>query len=280
MSSGTPASAAIPPGTPCWVELAAADEPAARRFYGDLFGWDFHVKRDPVATNRRYTIALADGVEVAGLYQAAPGQPTGWSVHLAVSNAAATVGWVEHLGGVIRLGPIEIPDRGTVVHATDPAGVPVVFWEPPANWMLGADLPGMFSGADLNTHDGARADDFYLRLFGFTAEQIGRDGIDYAEWRTGQQPVLYRYVVDPALRSSLAPHWMLYFGVDPARGADAVSGHAIMLGGTVLIEPYDTPFGRTAVLSDAEGLMFSVVDRSRPVDLGVGRAEVDDPHDN
>ncbi|WP_026453136.1 VOC family protein [Saccharomonospora iraqiensis] len=277
-SPSTPATSVPPPGTPCWVELAAVDEPTARRFYGELFGWDFHVKRDPVATNRRYTLALRDGIEVAGLYQAAPGQPTGWSVHLSVVNAASSVGWVEHLGGTVRLGPVDIPDRGTVLHATDPAGTPVVLWQPPEGWSLGSGIPGTLSGVDLNTPDAESTDGFYRRLFAFTSEQIGRDGIDYAEWRLGPRAVLYRCVLDPEPGPPTAPHWMTYFAVEPARGADATAGHAMMLGGDVITEPYDTQSGRTATLADPDGALFSVTDHSRPVDLGVGRSEVDDPH--
>ncbi len=69
-----------------------------------------------------------------------------------------------------------------------------------------------------------------------------------------------------------------YFAVEPARGADATAGHAMMLGGEVITDPHDTQSGRTATLADPDGALFSVIDHSRPVDLGVGRSEVDDPH--
>jgi hypothetical protein len=52
-----------------------------------------------------------------------------------------------------------------------------------------------------------------------------------------------------------------------------------MLGGQVVIQPYDTPFGRLAILADPDGAVFAVIDHSRVLD-GVGRAEVDDPYDD
>lgn len=269
----------VPAGIPCWIELAAVNEEAARTFYGELFGWEFLVKRDPATVTRRYTIALRYDQEVGGLYQAAQDQPVGWMLHLAVANAAATASWVEHLGGVVTLGPMDIPGRGSLVHALDPSGAPVVFWQPPADWSFATTLPGTFSGADLNTHDGVRADDFYCKLFEFTSQQIGTDGIDYVEWRLGSEPVLYRYVM-PAEQAAMPPHWMIYLQVDPERGTDAVAGQALMLGGSIVTRPFDTPFGRVAVLADPGGAVFSIVDHSRPVDLGVGRAEVDDPYDD
>lgn len=280
MSVGVPAQWGVPVGTPCWVELATSDESMARDFYGELFGWDFHVKRDPATANRRYTLAIHEDLQVAGLYQAAHHQPTGWGLHLAVHSTTTTAEWVEHLGGTLTLGPVEIPDRGRILHAVDPSGAPVVFWEAPQDWYFPSGRPGMFSGADLNTHDGLSADDFYRRLFGFTSQQIGRDDIDYAEWRLDREPLIYRYVMDPRAQGTVPPHWMIYFHADPARGTDAIAGHCLLLGGSVVTEPFDTPFGRTAVLADPDGSVFSIIDHSRPVDTGVGRAEVDDPYDD
>ncbi|EHY90705.1 VOC family protein [Saccharomonospora azurea] len=290
------------PGTPCWVDLATPDTAAACEFYGRLLGWDLHVKDDPVGVDGRYVVAYRDDVQVAGLYLAAPKDPVGWSLHLRVTGATNTAQWVEHLGGTVRLGPLDIPERGALLHATDPSGAPVVFWQPPPGWIFGTQLPGMFCGADLNTYDGAAADDFYGKLFGYSIEQIGSDGIDYAVWRLGHESVLYRCVLDgprsqtapPAAATSTAstvstaaatdvtasPHWLVYFEADPQAGTDALAYTAISLGGGVLVEPHDTPFGRAALLLDPSGSPFAVIDHSRPVDLGVGRAEVDDPYDD
>jgi predicted enzyme related to lactoylglutathione lyase len=90
--------------------------------------------------------------------------------------------------------------------------------------------------------------------------------------------VLYRYVMGSEYSPQTPPHWMIYFEVDPARGTDATAGQAIMLGGNVVIQPYDTPFGRMAILADPDGAVFAVIDHSRAV--STGRAEVDDPYDD
>jgi predicted enzyme related to lactoylglutathione lyase len=280
------------PGTPCWIDLAVPDTTTACEFYGPLLGWDFHVKRDPVGADGRYVLALRGDVQVAGLYTAAEGDSLGWSLHLRVADAANTAEWVDHLGGSVLRGPLDVPGRGTLLHALDPSGAPVVFWETPPNWFFGTHLPGMFTGADLNTVDGAAADEFYSRLFGYSVEHIGEDGIDYAVWRIGHEIVLHRCVLDssqpqraaitpPTARTDLAsPHWLVYFEADPAVGTDALTYTAIELGGGMLVEPHDTPFGRTALLLDPHGSPFAVIDHSRTVDLGAGRAEVDDPYDD
>jgi predicted enzyme related to lactoylglutathione lyase len=270
----------VPSGLPCWVEHASVDEGRVQEFYAGLFGWDLKVKPDPSTVTGRYTIASLGGISVAGLYRAAAGQPLGWTIHVAVSNAVNTAEWIEHLGGRLTLGPIRIPDRGSIVHALDPTGAPIVFWQPGDSYEFAAGEPGTLAGADLNTHDGAGSDHFFCKLFNYSNHQLGdTHNLDYAEWRLDHQPVLYRYVMGPEYRADTPPHWMIYFAVDPGRGTDATAGHALMLGGTVVVQPYDTPFGRTAVLADPDGAVFSIIDHTLIAE-DLGRAEVDDPYDD
>ncbi|MDT7728014.1 MAG: uncharacterized protein QOI21_4590 [Actinomycetota bacterium] len=280
MSLSSPAAQpVVPSGVPCWIELACSDEAVMRNFYGSLFGWDYEVRRDPATPTGRYSIASLGGVPVGGMYRAAAGSPRGWTVHLAVQQTASTAEWVESLGGRVTLGPVELPGRGSILHAIDPTGAPVVFWEPSETWDFGSGVPDTFSGADLNTHDGEGADYFYCKLFNYVSQQIGDAvTVDYAAWHLDHIPVLYRYVMGPEYSPNTPPHWMIYFEVDPARGTDAAAGQAIMLGGTVVIQPYDTAFGRMAILADPDGAVFAVIDHSLAVDAG--RAEVDDPYDD
>jgi predicted enzyme related to lactoylglutathione lyase len=281
MSLGSSAiEPAIPSGIPCWVELACSDEAVTQHFYSSLFGWHYALRRDPATPTGRYSIASLGGVQVGGMYRAATGALPGWTVHLAVQHTDSTAEWVESLGGRLTLGPLKIPDRGSILHAIDPTGAEVVFWKPPGNWEFGAGVPNTFSRADLNTHDGEAADHFYCRLFNYMSQQIG-DGVtvDYAAWHIDQIPVLFRYVMGPEYTPDTPPHWMVYFEVDPARGTDAAAGQAIMLGGNVVIQPYDTAFGRIAILADPDGAVFAVIDHSIILE-DIGRAEVDDPYDD
>jgi len=280
MSVGSPAPSVLPSGVPCWVELATADETGSYRFYEELFGWRYLLSRDPATRTGRYLIGTLDGTPVGGLYQAAPGQASAWMINISVHNAAAAANWVQRLGGTVTLEPTVLPHRGIVMHGIEPSGTPFVLWQPPPDWAFAAGYPNTFSGADLNTHDGQAADSFFGKLFSYTSLQVGdARGIDYAEWRLEQQPVLYRYVMGPEYPPHAPPHWLVYFSADPARGTDATAGHALMLGGSVQVEPYDTPRGRIAILADPAGALFAVIDHSR-VTEGWGRAEVDDPYDD
>ena len=270
----------VPAGIPCWIELACREQATAERFYGGLFGWAYSTIRDPATPDGRYAVASLDGKPTGGLYRAASHGPVGWVPNISVPHTASAAEWVEHLGGRITLGPAPIPHRGTILHAIDACGAPVVFWEVPPDWEFATGTPNTFSGVDLNTHDGVAADHFYTKLFNYSSHQIGDgDSLDYAEWMIEHTPVLYRYVMGAEYGQDTPPHWLVYFDIDPLRGTDAVAGEAIMLGGTVVLQPYDTPFGRMAILADPEGSVFAVIDHSRVTD-GWGRAEVDDPYDD
>ena len=58
-------------------------------------------------------------------------------------------------------------------------------------------------------------------------------------------------------------HWMPYFGV---LDADATTGKVADAGGRVNQGPWDTPFGRMAVLSDPQGAVFMI--RQSPPEFG------------
>ena len=52
-------------------------------------------------------------------------------------------------------------------------------------------------------------------------------------------------------------HWHVYFAVEDA---DATAAKAAAEGGQVVVEPFDIPsVGRSAVLTDPQGAMFSVL---------------------
>jgi len=265
----------LPTGLPCWVELATPDQQRATDFYADLFGWTHTV--DPGSDpDDEYVVATVGGMQVAGLYRAEPGLVPGWTVYLAVRDAAAAAERISRLGGTVTAGPVDIPDRGSVVHALEPGGATIVFWRPPPDWPFGSGEPGTFMGADLNTNSGAVTDVFFRRLLGYTSVQIGDRHIDYAEWRLGTRPVLYRYVMGSEYPRDTPPHWMVYFGVDRAEGTDAAVERAVRLGGVAVTEPYDTQWGRTAVIADPDGVTFSLIDRS-DIPGRRGRSRVDDP---
>lgn len=266
----------LPAGAPCWVELATSDERRMSEFYSALFGWEYRITVDSSVATERYAIATRDGFPVAGLYQT--GGRAGWIPHVAVSDIKACAERVGLLGGTVTLGPIDLPDEDSVAYAEDPAGAPVALRCPPPGWLFTSGDTGSFAMADLNTRDGAAADEFYANLLGYASVQLG-DGvdIDYAEWQLSGRPVLYRYVMGPEYSPATPPHWLIYFVADPAEGTDATAVRAVSLGGGIAVEPYDSRVGRVTVLTDPGGAAFGVIDYV--ASLENRRAAVEDPDD-
>ncbi|MGX7824934.1 VOC family protein [Actinokineospora sp. 24-640] len=264
------------PGKPCWVEVASKDPAGSAAFYSALFGWEFHIGEDG------YRVAMADGVPVAGLYTPQGDQPGQWTLYLTVHDTGNTADRVLQLGGEILTEPREVPGQGGLLIAADPSGGPIGFWRQDRGWTLGTGFPGAFTWAELNTWDGEAADTFYATLFDFDITQIG-DGVvyDYTTWSMRGEDVLGRLRMGKEFPRDRPPYWMVFFEAAPEIGVDALADRARTHGGTVAVPPFDSPYGRAAVLRDPRGAEFSVLDRSLTIvpDDEIG-AEVDDPYDN
>ena len=77
------------PGTFCWIELATTDPENAKKFYNELFGWDFF--DIPIAENNFYTLCKLNGKDVAALYGIFPEQlamnlPPNWLPYVASND--------------------------------------------------------------------------------------------------------------------------------------------------------------------------------------------------
>ncbi|UVS81102.1 VOC family protein [Actinokineospora sp. UTMC 2448] len=263
------------PGKPCWVEVATRDPAGSAAFYGALFGWEFRIGDDG------YRVALVDGVPVAGLYTPQGDQPGEWTLYLTIHDTHNTEERVRLLGGEILAAPREIPGQGGLLVATDPSGGPIGFWRQDRGWALGTGFPGAFTWAELYTWDGAAADAFYTALFGFETTQIGDGTVyDYTTWSMNGEDVLGRLRMGKEFPRERPPYWMVFFEAAPEIGVDALAEKAAALGGTVAVPPFDSPYGRTAVLRDPRGAEFSVLDRAVTIEADESEigAEVDDPY--
>ncbi|MDH6110652.1 putative enzyme related to lactoylglutathione lyase [Kitasatospora sp. MAP12-15] len=239
-----------PDGAPCWTDLTTSDPAGARAFYGPILGWEF---QDNGPEYGGYQMCLSGGRPVAALMPPPPGGeqlPTMWNVYLSTSDLDTVYGKVDAAGGKPVMGPHDVPGAGRMAFAFDPTGASVGFWQPAGH--IGAALygePGAMCWNELNTPDGAVADAFYAQLFPYRQEQIG-DGadFDYTDWRlpaAPETPVCGRY------RTAVAqPYWSTYFAV---ADADRAAAQVRELGGRLVREPFDTPYGRMVPCTDRGG---------------------------
>jgi uncharacterized protein len=256
-------------GEPCWADAVAPDMDAAKRFYGDLFGWTF-VDTGPEFGN--YVMCHKNHKTVAALTPptSEDGGPPVWNTYLKTSDADATAQRIELAGGRLLMGPMEISNSGRMLLAFDPGGAAFGAWEP--GDMTGAQLygePGAITWAEVNTRDPSAVDAFYHSLFGIEAvawrdipeeyptdapaEQTGMDYVVYHAAAGGQ--MLCGRMKMPADFGDVPPHWMIYFGVD---NADSAAERVTAAGGRVNVAPFDTPYGRMTVVADPNGAVLGL----------------------
>jgi uncharacterized protein len=255
-----PEDALFTPGLVCWMDVSSTDPAGSRDFYASLFGWTYQIDPDP--RGEHYTLAMCAGQPVAGLagVPAEEGQPVAWRLYLASANIMHTAEVFIQSGGQVLYGPVNVPGQGQVFIGADPTGGVIGILQPAPLWRFHTTDPGTLIWAELNTWNGAQADEFYANLFGYQQHQIG-DGhqVDYTSWSRGGPTILARFQMNKD-SPEIPTHWMPHFAVDPQTGTDTMVSRVLELGGRVDIYPYDTDMGRIARVADPAGAAFALID--------------------
>lgn len=247
-----PEKTSYAPGTPSWVDLATPDMEVAIAFYCPLLGW---------------TVAPGDGgyrmFELRGRAAAGaapirtPGHPPAWTTYVTVADAGGAAARIREAGGSVLVEPMDVMAAGRMALFSDPTGAVAALWEPRDH--VGAGIvnePGALCWNELTCRDPDAAKAFYRDVFGWSAADGTPGGQPYTTFSLGDAPVAGMIVMDERWPVRLPAYWAIYFAVaDP----DAAAEHARSLGGTVTVEPFDTPAGRMAVLADPHGAAFSVI---------------------
>jgi uncharacterized protein len=259
-----------PHGVTSWIDLEVPDTGAARRFYGDLFGWSFEEAMPPGAPGS-YLIATKGGQDVAAIAPASAASVPAWNTYVAVDDADAAAAEVAASGGTIVAPPEDAGPAGRSTTCRDPFGAEFRLWQ--AGRRAGAQLtnaPGTWNFSDLHTPNVATALAFYSPLFGWKVADM-------------QGPVMLMVpgygdhlesTIDPDIRKRQefappgfadviggvvptapgeAPHWHVTFTVEDREEAVAT---AERLGATVVASD-ETPWTRTALLRDPQGAQFT-----------------------
>lgn len=236
-----------PTGTPCWVDLATSDLPAARGFYGAVLGWRFDESGPEYGG---YLMADTAGESVAGLGPlTAAGQPTTWTVYLATPDVDATAKSVADAGGQVVVPPFDVGPPGRMAVAVDPTGAAFGLWQ--AGRHIGVSRynePGAVVWEEAWVGDLDAAKTFYGEVFGYRYTPV--PGMD-----TYQLFATHGAELGALAATDGPPHWAVYFGVPDA---DAAAATAVGLGATVVHPVEDTPFGRIGELVDPQGAGFKI----------------------
>jgi predicted enzyme related to lactoylglutathione lyase len=249
-----------PHGTPCWVDLVVPDPEKARAFYTELFGWEV---QDSPPEAGGYLMAMRNSRPAAGISGPMEGQaetPAVWTTYLASDSADTTAEAVASAGGRVDVPPFDVMDVGRMLVATDPTGATFGVWQAARHTGAGVyNEHGAYCWNELHTRDYAAAQAFYAAVFGYTYTEIG-DGqaFTYSTFTpAGQQEPAGGVSDDTTMPGDAPAHWLTWFQVaDP----DAAVSTATRLGGSVVMDLRDSPFGRMAVLAGPQGEVFGVID--------------------
>ena len=261
-----------PAGVPCWVDTNQPDPADAARFYSSLFGWQTEDSMPPGAGGH-YFMARIRGLDAAAISSLRPGAPPQavWNTYIRVESADDAAARVRAAGGQVLAEPFDVFDAGRMCIAADPEGAEFCVWQPGTHRGSAAvNEHGAVNFHNLHVGDVDTAQAFYGAVFGWTTIQVGSPmwalpGYgDYLEelnpgLRAGMKqmgaPEGFEDVVATILPREGGPaRWSVTFAVDDV---DAIVARAPELGGSVLSEPQNAPWVRSAVIADPAGATFT-----------------------
>ena len=242
-------------GVPVGFELGTYDPENELPFYTELFGWTVD---DPVPGMGDYQTVRLGGKVVAGVNPA----PTkdGWAILLSTDEAAETAAKVELAGGTIAGLPAPFGPFGTRADFVDPTGAPVsALQQSEQAYLEVVREPGAVTWCELHTKDFPTAVPFYLDALGWNAVDTLSDTDEFrmVTFPAGGGDNAIAGIFDAA-NDELAPEslWHLYFEVTDV---DASAAKVDELGGIVILEPEDSPYGRLAFVVDPVGIQFWIM---------------------
>jgi predicted enzyme related to lactoylglutathione lyase len=243
------------PGTFSWVDLTTGDTDGAKRFYGELLGWEFEDNPIPEeAGGGVYIMCKVQGRSAAAISPAREGDPTPphWNNYVTVESADQFASKAGELGGTVAMEPFDVMEAGRMAVVGDPTGAFLAGWEPRDS--IGAEIvnePGCLTWNELHTPDVDAAVEFCTGLFGWSADEMDTGGGPrYVVIKNGERT---NGGVMPA-QGGEPPHWLPYFVVEDR---DAAVESTTGSGGREFAR-LDMPQGKIAVLADPQGAAFGV----------------------
>lgn len=104
-----------------WNELSTSDPAAARKFYGDQFGWVSDDFMD-MGEMGQYRFLDHHGLRIGALCGTMPGARSKWRYYFRVPSIEAAKAAAESAGGTIDMGPHQVPTGDWIIIGGDPQG--------------------------------------------------------------------------------------------------------------------------------------------------------------
>jgi predicted enzyme related to lactoylglutathione lyase len=253
-----PTRNSAPIGSPCWADLWTSDVEGSRTFYSELFGWE---AQEPSAEFGGYFMFTRNGVPVAGGMGAMGDMVANdaWKIYLATDDLAKTLQTAEGQGARIIAPSMAVADLGTQAGLIDPTGAALAAWQPgtfPGFTVI--DEPGAPSWFELFTRDYAAAVEFYRAVFRWDTNVVSAtDEFRHTTMRDpdGEAELAGIMDVAPYPADRFPVGWTIYWEV---ADVDTSVAEVKTLGGRIVLDPEDTPYGRVAMATDPSGASFKL----------------------
>ena len=262
-------------GKVVWRDLLTNTPEESRRFYGELFGWEFERPATVlgIGGDDAYMLIRHNGRLIGGIVDTNSFRPgeniSQWVTTISIQDIDAAVERVTVRGGTIMTSPTSIGSRGRIAVAEDPGGA--LFAMIRTNEGDPADQAPDYDGwlwDELWTGDVDAATGFYREVFGFDFTDHDIDATD------SQYRVLS---IDDTPRAGILtmpfegerPVWVNYLRV---RNPSAITARVAQLGGRVLLDAQERSVGGTvALVAGPSGAGIAL--QTWPLDEGGNDAE-------
>ena len=252
-----PTRDSAPLGAPCRIDLATSDPSRATAFYGEIFGWD---AVDAGPGYGGYITCFRGGLPVAGMVHnpAGSGHRDAWTTYLATPDAAATTATAQAHGAQVLLDPTTVVAQGTMAVYIDPSGAEIGAWQSSEHTGYRVlEEHGAPIWYELHTTSYPEAVAFYRGVFDWDIQVTG-DTDDFRYCVLLVDGVQRAGIMDGSawlLPTGAPSTWQVYFG---AEDVAATLAQVTSLGGSVVQEVEETPYGQLATAADPTGATFKL----------------------
>jgi predicted enzyme related to lactoylglutathione lyase len=162
----------------------------------------------------------------------------------------------ERAGGTVVVPPMDAGDSGAFAVLEDPAGAMFGLWR--SGVLTGFDVvdePGAVVWCETLSDEPEAARAFYAEVFGHTYRDMSGPGFVYASFEVDGRTAGGIGGLSAGMGVGHLPHWSVYFSVEDV---DAAAAAVVRHGGTVTREPWDSAFGRVALVTGPADEAFAL----------------------
>jgi uncharacterized protein len=243
-----------------WHDLMTPDVAAAKKFYGDVVGWNFSHQMPA------YEVANVGKAGVAGIMETPAelkGMPPFWAGYIFTPDVDAACAQVKKLGGKIHREPWDVPGMLRMAIVADPTDASFNIMQPfstEQREMAKEDAVGTVAWNELHAGELDAAWQFYSAMFGWTKGEVMPMG-DMGDYMLFQ--IDGKDVGGMMKRQEMLPRpmWLYYFKVN---GIDAAVARINKGGGKIAMGPHQVPGGQWIVSAfDPQGASFQLISQSK-----------------